>query len=146
MQAYPHLYTALATASAADATVRIDSAGLHSLETDAPAEFGGPGNKWSPETLFVAAIADCYILTFRSIARASKLDWLALDCKVEGTLDRVDNVTKFTHYEIRAKLSVATGTDLDKARHIMEKSEAVCLITNSLSGTKTLHAEVMLTD
>jgi organic hydroperoxide reductase OsmC/OhrA len=146
MQALPHLYSALATASAADSTVRIDSAGLHSLETDAPAEFGGPGNKWSPETLFVAAIADCYILTFRAIARASKLEWLAIDCEVEGTLDRVDGVTKFTRYEIRAKLSVATGTDVEKARHIMEKSESVCLITNSLSGEKVLSAEVMLTD
>ncbi len=146
MQAFPHQYSALATSSAADPMVRIDSAGLHNLETDAPVEFGGPGNKWSPETLFVAAIADCYILTFRAIARASKLDWLALDCEVEGTLDRVDSVTKFTHFEIRARLSVTTGTDVGKARHIMEKSEAVCLITNSLSGTKTLHAEVMLTD
>ena len=146
MQAFPHIYSALATSSGADSTVRIDSAGLHSLETDAPAEFGGPGNKWSPETLFVAAIADCYILTFRAIARASKLEWLAIDCEVDGTLERVDGVTKFTRYDIRAKLSVTTGTDVEKAQHILEKSESVCLITNSLSGTKSLQAEVMLTD
>lgn len=146
MQAYPHIYSALATASAADSTVRLKSTGLQSLETDAPAEFGGPGDKWSPETLLVASIADCYILTFRAIARASKLDWLALDCEVAGTLNRVDNITRFTHFEIHAKLGIKVGTDTDKARHIMEKSEAVCLITNSLNGEKTLLAEVQLID
>lgn len=146
MQPYPHKYRAQATASPADSTVKLESAGLHSLETDAPAEFGGPGDKWSPETLLVASIADCYILTFRAIARASKLDWLALECEVSGTLDRVDSVTKFTHFEIRAKLGIGVGTDADKARHIMEKSETVCLITNSLSGEKILLAEVQRID
>lgn len=146
MQAYPHIYTTQATASAAESIVRLESSGLHALETDAPAEFGGPGDKWSPETLLVASIADCYILSFRAIAKASKLEWLALDCVVEGKLDRVDNVTRFTRFEIRASLSVAAGTDTEKAQHLMEKSEAVCLITNSLSGEKVLSARVTITD
>jgi organic hydroperoxide reductase OsmC/OhrA len=31
-------------------------------------QLGGPGGQWSPETLLVAAAAECFILTFRAVA------------------------------------------------------------------------------
>ena len=80
----------------------------------------------------------------KAIARASKLEWKALQCEVEGVLDRVNSVTQFTRYDIHAKLWIAGDVDEQKARHILEKSEAVCLITNSLKGEKQLHAEVII--
>ena len=123
--------------------VQISSPGLEAIGTASPAEFGGPGDRWSPETLLVAAVADCFILTFKAIAGASKFDWLDLQCEVEGKLDRVEKVTRFTAFDIRARLTVPAGTDEQKARHILEKSEAVCLITNSLTGEKTLHIELL---
>lgn len=129
--------------SANGPTVQISSHGLEAITTAPPAEFGGPGDQWSPETLLVAAVADCYVMTFKAIATASKLDWLDLQCAVEGTLDRVERVTRFTAFDIRARLTVPVGTDEQKARHILEKSEAVCLITNSLTGEKTLHIELL---
>ncbi|HKX56718.1 MAG TPA: OsmC family protein [Xanthomonadales bacterium] len=142
MQAYPHLYRATAN-SANGPTVQISSPGLEAIGTASPAEFGGPGDRWSPETLLVAAVADCFILTFKAIAGASKFDWLDLQCEVEGKLDRVERVTRFTAFDIRARLTVPAGTDEQKARHILEKSEAVCLISNSLNGEKTLHIELL---
>jgi organic hydroperoxide reductase OsmC/OhrA len=142
VQAYPHLYRATAN-SANGPTVQISSPRLDDITTAPPAEFGGPGDRWSPETLLVAAVADCYIMTFKAIANASKLDWLDLQCAVEGTLDRVERVTRFTAFDIRARLTVPAGTDEEKARHILEKSEAVCLISSSLSGEKTLHIELL---
>lgn len=142
MQAYPHHYRATASSDNGP-TVQISSQGLADLVTASPAEFGGPGDQWSPETLLVAAIADCYILTFKAIAGVSRLDWQHLQCAVEGKLDRVDNVTRFTAFDIRASLTIPAATDAGKARHILEKSEAVCLITNSLTGEKTLHIELL---
>ena len=123
--------------------MQISSPGLEAIGTASPAEFGGPGDRWSPETLLVAAVADCFILTFKAIAGASKFDWLDLQCEVEGKLDRVERVTRFTAFDIRARLTVPAGTDEQKARHILEKSEAVCLISNSLNGEKTLHIELL---
>ncbi len=143
MQAYPHHYRARAVATA-DSAITLQSEGLANLHSDAPAEFGGPGDQWSPETLLVAAIADCFVLTFKAIARASKIEWQDLQCEVEGVLDRADQVTRFTRFEIRAKLQIASDVDEHKARHVLEKSEAACLITNSLKGEKQLHTEVIV--
>jgi organic hydroperoxide reductase OsmC/OhrA len=142
MQAYPHHYRAKASATP-NAGVELDSDGLTTLNSAPPAEFGGPGDQWSPETLLVAAVADCFVMTFMAIARASKLEWDSLECKVEGVLDRVNNVTQFTRYDIGASLTIAEGGDEAKAQHILEKSEAVCLITNSLKGEKTLQTKII---
>ena len=141
MQDYPHHYRVTASAGA-DANVEVTSPGLASIESAPPAEFGGPGDLWSPETLLAAAVANCFILSFRAIARASKLEWNALTCDVEAVLDRVDRVTKFTEIKERVVLDVPAGTDTDKARRLLEKAEHVCLVTNSLTATTTLEAEV----
>ena len=59
-------------ASAAPAgSVDVTSAGLPDLATAPPVEFEGPGDAWSPETLLCAALVDCFILTFRAVARAA---------------------------------------------------------------------------
>jgi len=145
MQEYPHHY-AVAASSAADSNVALESPGLESLESAGPAEFGGPGDRWSPETLLVAAVADCFILSFKAIARASRMDWVSLRCDAVGNLEKVDKVTQFTGFRIRATLEVPEGTREDKAQRLLEKAEKSCLVTNSLKADSHLEAEVRVKD
>ena len=143
MQEFPHHYVASAAAETGT-NVRLSSTGLEDLHTAGPPEFGGPGDVWSPETLLVGAVADCFVLSFRAIARAAKVDWNALTCDVVGTLDKVDRVTQFTRFDIRAELTVPPGTNESKALRLMEKAEKVCLITNSMKAESILDAEVLV--
>ena len=142
MHPLPHTYVASAAGSASG-NVAVASPGLPGLVTAPPAEFGGPGDLWSPETLFCAAIADCYILTFRGLARAAGFEWHALRCRVEGVLDRADGALRFTAYTTYATLEVAPGRDAAKARELLEKAEHRCLVANSLQGTRALVADVV---
>ncbi len=144
MEAFPHLYQARATADA-EGDVLLHGEAAEPLASAPPAQFGGPGDRWSPESLLAAAVADCFVLSFRAIARASKLGWHRLDCEVEGTLDRVERATRFTRFEVRAELEVPAGTDEAKARRLLEKAEASCLITNSLSVPVHLETRVATT-
>jgi uncharacterized OsmC-like protein len=141
MHPFPHHYATLATA-APEGDVPLTGEGLPPLATAPPAEFGGPGDRWSPETLLVGAVANCFILTFRSVAKASALAWVGLSCEAEGTLDRVDRVTRFTEVRVRATLRVPPGTDEEKAMRFLERSEQLCLITNSLTAEAHLEAHV----
>jgi peroxiredoxin-like protein len=145
MQDLPHHYHVNASAEV-DGNVTLKADDLPQLVTASPAEFGGPGDQWSPETLLVGAIADCFILTFRAIARASKLEWTRLECSAEGVLERVDRVTRFTMVTVNATLTVPAGTDKDKAERLLEKSEEVCLITRSLLAESHLQAEIIVAD
>jgi len=141
VQDYPHHY-AVSAASRSDSNVELSSPGLENLQSAGPAEFGGPGDLWSPETLLVAAVADCFVLSFRAIARASKMDWISLSCDAVGDLNRIDKVTQFTGFTLRVVLEVPEGTREEKAMRLLEKAERSCLITNSLIADSHLDAEV----
>ena len=143
MDAYPHYYEVQAAAKP-EGSVTIASERLPSLASAPPLQFGGPGDQWSPETLFVAAVADCLILTFRAVARASKLSWLDLACSAEGVLDHVDGVTRFTEVRLHARLTLPEGGDIERGKRLLEKAEKTCLITNSLKAKSVLTADVAI--
>lgn len=143
MQDYPHTYVVAASAQS-DSNLTTSSPGLADLETAAPTEFGGPGDQWSPETLLVAAVADCFILSFKAIARASKLEWDALSVDADGVLEKVDRVTQFTAFHIRASLDIPAGTRPEKAERLMAMAEKSCLITNSLKADSHLETEIKI--
>jgi organic hydroperoxide reductase OsmC/OhrA len=142
MHPYPHHYTVHASAEPTG-DVPLNAAGLPPIASAPPAEFDGPGDRWSPESLLVAAVADCFLLSFRAVARASKLDWTSLEARVEGKLDRVDGRSFFTEFVVYATLRVPSGTDQDRAAKLMEKAEHVCLISNSLVAQRRLDSTVI---
>ena len=145
MQNLPHNYVVSSRVSARD-NIELNSPGLAALDAAPPAEFGGPGDLWSPETLLAASVASCFILTFRAVARASKLEWTELVCDVDAVLDRVDRVTRFTEIRERVVLDVPAGTDEAKALRLLEKAEQAGLVTNSLSAEVKLEAKVRVAE
>ena len=141
MQDYPHHYRVSASGGR-EGSVSVSGAELPMLETNPPPEYNGPPGYWSPETLLVAAVADCFILSFRAVARASKLDWESLSCDVEGILDREARVTRFTRFIIKPNLTLSSDGDLSKAERCLEKAEQNCLITSSLNSEKELVIDI----
>jgi len=145
MQDFPHNYIVSATAQSTS-NVELSGAGLETIGSAPPKEFGGPGDRWSPESLLVAAVADCFVLSFRAIARASKLEWESLSCSATGVLDRVDKQTRFTGFNVKAELFIPVGTDEARAHRLLEKAENSCLVTNSLIADSHLEATVRVVE
>jgi organic hydroperoxide reductase OsmC/OhrA len=143
MTPYPHLYRVSATGGP-EGEVAVSSPGLATLQTLPPVEFGGPGDRWSPETLLLGALGDCFTLTFRAVARAAKLPWTTLHVDVSGTLDRVDGVSHFTGFLLHARLQLPDGGDVKAGEAALHKAERSCLIANSLVGSRRLEIEVEL--
>jgi organic hydroperoxide reductase OsmC/OhrA len=141
MQPFPHRYAVSATVSPVG-DVALTTERLPKLLSAPPLEFDGPGDRWSPETLVVAAVADCFVLTFRSIAKLSKLCWTTLTCTASGTLDRVDRVTQFTAFSVSVSLEIPAGTSQDEATRLLRRAEQVCLIRNSLKASCHLEVDV----
>jgi peroxiredoxin-like protein len=145
MHPLPHTYSVSATAGT-ETNVRLSSSGVTTIVSAGPVEFGGPGDQWSPEALLVASVADCFVLTFRAIARAAHFEWSGLDCHVDGILDRVDGALRFTSFIVQATLTIPPAGDpddnLEKADKLLHKAEHGCLITNSLIGASHLETKV----
>jgi organic hydroperoxide reductase OsmC/OhrA len=142
MHPFPHRYE-VKIAAAPEGELRLTAAGLDEIRSLPPPEFGGPGGYWSPETLLLAAVGDCMMLTFRAIAKASRFEWRELTAEVAGTLERIEGNSRFTRIETRVRLVVPGGTDHDRARRLLEKAEQGCPISNSLSAVKDLVPEIV---
>lgn len=143
MQAYPHHYHASAEGTA-EGSIRVTADTAPALETFPPPEFDGPPGYWSPESLLLASIADCYILSFRAVARASKLEWENLSVAVEGVLDRVEGVTRFVAFTVKPTLHLADAARERLASTVLDKAKRACLVTNSLIAACELEPAIVV--
>lgn len=142
MQQFPHHYKVTSSGSGTG-TLEVTSEGLPALGIAAPAEFDGPGDAWSPETLMAAAVSSCFILSFRAVASASRFEWKDIACESEAVLDRVEKVTRFTRVKTSVRLTIDDEAEKEKAIKLLEKAESICLVTNSMNAELELACEVV---
>ena len=141
MKPLPHVYEVrLAGGPAGYAALSAD--GIPELRAAPPLDFGGPGDAWSPEHLLLAAVETCFLFTLRAVAAASKLDFVSLAVRAEGTVDRRDGVIRFTQIVLRPRLTLPEGADRGRALRILERSERACLVSASLSTPIRLEPEI----
>jgi hypothetical protein len=51
------------------------------------------------------------------------VEWTSLTCEASGTVDRVEHVSQFTAFAVRASLELAQGSDGDQARRLLRRAE-----------------------
>ncbi len=108
-------------------------AGKPDLQVATPPEFKGHEGIWSPEDLFVEAANVCLMTTFLAMAERAGVGFTAYASDAEGTLELMDGKFKFTTITLRPRLTVKPGEDKEKAKQVLEKAEAHCLISNSMA-------------
>jgi len=143
MKPLPHRYqTRLRGGPEGYATV--SSEGVPDLRSAPPADFDGPGDAWSPEQMLMAAVETCFLFTLRAIARASKIEFSALELEGAGTIDREGGATRFTEIVLRPRVTIPAGGDRERTLRVLEKAERACLISASLSTPVRLEPEIVV--
>lgn len=106
------------------------------IEVATPPEFpkGIPGI-WSPEHLLVAAVNSCLMTTFLAIAENSKFDFISFNSNATGKLEKVDGKYMISEIILSPVLTIKNHVEKEKALKLLEKSEAACLISNSIKST-----------
>ncbi len=117
------------------------------IEVATPPEFpkGMPGI-WSPEHLLVAAVNSCLMTTFLAIAENFKFDFIHFESNANGTLEKVDGKFMMSEVVLSPVLTIAPDADKEKALRILEKSEAACLISNSVKAKIVFKPEIKITE
>lgn len=142
MKPLPHRYEVALTGGPAGYAA-LSAPGLPELKAAPPLDFDGPGDAWSPEHLLLASVEACFLLTLRVVAKASKVEFLAVELRGEGTVDRKDGALRFTEIVLRPRVTLGPGTDAERARVVLEKSERACLVSASLSTPIRLDPELV---
>ena len=108
--------------------------GVPTIEVASPPEFGGPGDVWSPEHMFLASISTCLMTTFQAIAAMSGLEVVDYRDEAEGRLERGDNgLYRFELVTLRPRMLIADERLVSKAERLMDKAKNVCLIGRSVN-------------
>lgn len=115
------------------------------IEVATPPEFPkGMPNIWSPEHLFTASVSSCLMTTFLAIAENSKLEFSAFSCNAKGILDKVEGKFLMTEVILKPTVYIKNKKDVERAKRIVEKSEAACLISNSIKSKITMEIDVKI--
>ena len=124
----------------------VSSPALHSnIEVATPPQFpkGVPGI-WSPEHLLVAAVNSCLMTTFLAIAENSKFEFINFESKADGKLENVGGKLMISEILLAPVLTISKEADKEKALRILQKSEAACLISNSIKSTIVFQPEIRI--
>jgi peroxiredoxin-like protein len=142
MKPLPHRYD-VKLSGGPEGYAAVSVEGTPELRSAPPADFGGPGDAWSPEHLLMASVETCFLFTLQAVARASKVEFVSLQLEGEGTVDRKEGATRFTAIVLRPRITVAAGSDREKVMRVLEKSEKACLVSASLSTPIRLEPEIV---
>ena len=114
-----------------------------SIEVATPPEFPkGMQGIWSPEHLFVAAINSCLMTTFLAIAENSRLAYNSFESKAIGKLELVEGKYIMSEVVLKPVVIISNEEDREKALKVLHKSEAACLISNSVKSKIFMYPEV----
>lgn len=120
-----------------------DSLGLPPLAFDSPSSFGGQQGQWTPENFLVAAIEGCTHLTFMAFAKRKQVAVKTYQSTALGELASAeDGSIRFTRFEVRPVVEVATKEDAEKAWEIFATVGKHCFIGNSVRAEPFIVAEV----
>ncbi|KMQ71856.1 OsmC family protein [Chryseobacterium koreense] len=109
------------------------------LEVATPPQFPkGMEKIWSPEHLFTSAVASCLMTTFLAIAENSRLEFTGFECKSAGKLEQVEGKFLMTEIILEPTVTIVNPEDQEKAERVLQKSEAACLISNSIKSKVTM--------
>ncbi len=80
--------------------------------------------------------------TFLSIAENSKLDFVSFKVESKGILEQVEGKFLMTRVELYPAVIIREEKDKERTERILQKSEAACLISNSVKATIEMKAIV----
>ena len=105
------------------------------IEVATPPEFDkGMPNIWSPEHLYTGSVISCFMTTFLAIADYSNFEFIDFKCDAQGILEKTEGKFLMTKIILSPVLTIDNQDKIEKAQRILEKSEAACLISNSIKS------------
>ncbi len=105
------------------------------IEVATPPEFAkGMEGIWSPEHLLVAAVNSCLMTTFLAVAENSKLNFVNFESNADGKLEKVEGKYMMSEIVLAPVLTIQNEAEKERAIRVLEKSEAACLISNSIKS------------
>jgi organic hydroperoxide reductase OsmC/OhrA len=117
--------------------------GISETEIGSPPEYGGSPDSLNPEELLVASVNSCIMLVFFHFVNKFEVKVASYHSDAEGKVEKTKNGLRFTNIEVKAKVSVADGTSVEKIEEIARLADKYCLVSGSLACPVHYEVEVV---
>ena len=118
--------------------------GLPPMPLSAAPTYKGDASRLNPEQLFVASLSSCQALTYLFLAARADVGLLAYTDEAEGKLGIVDGKMRMAAVTLRPKITLAPGSDEQKAYALVQKAHDGCFIANSVATKVTLEPTIVV--
>ena len=96
--------------------------------------FRGVPDRWNPEQLFIASLAQCHLLTYLWLCVGAKVVVTGYEDSPDGVMaEEPDGSGRFTRVTLRPHVTIAEGSDPEVALALHEKVADYCFIARSVS-------------
>jgi len=129
-----------------DRTYRVEIENKPPLVGSSAPVFRGDAALHNPEDWLVAALSACHCLSYLAIAARAQLLVVAYEDRATGTMTMIDGRIRFREVTLRPRVSVAAGSDLDRARALHHDAHEQCFIANSVNFPVRNEPEILVTD
>ena len=96
--------------------------------------FRGDGARWNPEELLVASLSACHQLWYLHLCADAGIVVTAYVDRAEGVMtEEPDGSGRFTSVVLHPVVTVAAGSDVERARALHEEAHRLCYIARSVN-------------
>ena len=114
-----------------DLEVRI--AGKPTLAASTAIAYGGDDSKHNPEDLLLSALSTCHLLSYLALAARVGLVVTAYEDDASCVVDMKEGRVHVTEAVLRPTVTLAAGSDTEKATRLHSQAHQICFIANSVN-------------
>lgn len=121
----------------------VTAAGLPSIAASADPAFRGDPDRWNPEQLYLASIAQCHMLWYLGLAATAGVIVTEYKDRPTGTMQEETNgAGQFQNVTLRPTVTITPTSDPVIAEELHERVGDYCFIARSI--TTPIHHEVTI--
>lgn len=104
------------------------------IEGSSDRTFFGDAERWNPEELLLAALAQCHMLSYLHVAQRHGVIVTAYEDEPTGTMtSSSDGSGHFTSVTLRPHVTVSEQSQVDTAQELHEEASRLCFIAASVN-------------
>ncbi len=123
--------------------IRTENESKRAIDGSSDPDFRGDAARWNPEELLVASLSACHKLWYLHLCADAGIVVTSYVDHAEGVM-RVggDGAGRFEQVTLRPRVTLAAGSDAEKARMLHASAHRKCFIANSVNFPVTSEPEI----
>jgi organic hydroperoxide reductase OsmC/OhrA len=134
---------ALAAGSDYSRDLEVQVAGKTALPASTSPAYGGDDGKHNLEDLLLAALSTCHLLSYLALAARAGLAVTAYEDDASCVVDMKEGRVRVTEAVLRPTVTLAAGSDTEKAARLHSQAHQICFIANSVNFPVTVEPRIV---